>query len=1244
MIPIKPSNVKFTDAQWRAIFQEGQNILVSASAGSGKTTVLTQRIVEKLKKGVSIEQLVVVTYTQAAALEMKERLERVIKEEINQSVDDTIKRHLQMQISLLPQAYISTIHAFCLKLIRQYFYLVHLDPNCRLMSDDTEIALFKEDVWLQLKEKLYQEDSFIQLAKAYSSDKYDDSLTELVFSLHAFALSNEYPDKWLNHLSDLYTIQELGSSQLFQELIRPNVQAVIEESIAQLEYAIHFLKGESTLQKSVEILEQDYQHIYLIQQKLNQQSNFDDIYEAVQNVNFERWKGAGKKDDDTLKDLANKAKKIRDTIKDTITHLQKQIFNGTQDRQLELLHQQAPFIEEVVRVVKLFSERYTQAKREASVLEFSDLEHLTLDILAPIQKDGTRYESAIAKEFKEQFNEIMVDEYQDVNRLQEAILSYLTNGNNLFMVGDVKQSIYSFRLATPSLFLEKYIAYGQKSGGERIILAENFRSRGSVLQGVNFIFKQIMDKQVGDMLYDQDAMLVQGNMSFEQDEQYPLTVLLYEKEQTTPQRELLGDVDERFMIDSKAEGEITMVAHKINELIQQQVLIQDNGQKRPVTYQDIVLLVPTRKHNVIIQEIFERYTIPIFVSQADTYFQRTEVMIMMSVLRIIDNPYQDIPVVSVLRSPIVQLDENELAAIRINERTGNYFHAVLQFVNHYREKSIVQNDFHHHIYDKLCVFLERLEKWRFMAHKESLVALIWTIYQDTQFLDYVLTLPSGKQRQANLHALYEHAKSYEQTQFKGLFQFVRFIEKMQEKDNDLAEVSHIAHSENAVQLMTIHASKGLEFPIVFIMDMGKSFNKQELHKPYIFTEEYGFGSDYFNHEYKWRYPTLARIGMMQFKEKKMLAEEMRKLYVALTRAKEQLFLVGSCQNEKEYWESLEMIQEHKPITLPVASRLQSQSLLGWVSMALMRHRCANNKYLVEKHYPTELAHFPVQYTLSFYTNDALKNVLKGDAVKTTIQEWMNQQNEHFKQESIEKLIYQMHYHYPYEAATRTTSYQSVSELKRMIEDPDVLQMEMLGSNRYVVKEFKKPKFMEHAQEVNGATLGNAIHLFMQTIPLEEQITWNSIEQHIQWLVSNQLLSTQIGEKLSREQLFHFFSSSFGQYMIAHAKHVSREVPFSLVVKASQLFPNELHLDEKVLVHGIVDGYIETDEGIVLYDFKTDNVTHKNARNVLIERYTNQLSVYANALEAILEKPVKHVYICALSVNETISIEWKKWKV
>lgn len=1221
-IPLKPEGALYTDSQWQAIYDGGDNLLVSASAGSGKTTVLAQRIVETLKRGVGIDELLVVTFTELAAKEMKERIEKKIKEEINTTVDDTLRRHLQEQILLLPQADISTIHAFCLKLIRQFFHLANIDPVFSLMSDEMQKELLKEQVWQTLKEQLYEEESFQQLAKVYASDKADTTVDELIFNLHTFSRASATPDQWLDNLEMLYDVNQLEESPLVQQVVYPLLETLSFEALRQLQIAQTFVSDEPALLKWHDILSEDCQQWQVVYTACQHKASFDNLRELIHHITFKTWSTSKAVDsDEALKEMKDKAKAYRESAKETLAKLKAYVtFSG--DKQVEFAQHIRPLVKEMGRVTKLFAQAYDAEKVRRKVLEFSDLEHVALNILAPVV-NGVRQNSEATTYYQQRFHEVLVDEYQDVNRLQEAILSRLSNGKNMFMVGDVKQSIYGFRLADPSLFLEKYEAFGKNLGGRRIILAENFRSKGAVLHGVNFIFQQIMDKAVGQMAYDELAMLKEG-VPKPIDPKDDMEILLYESGKSV---ELADDGDEESIFDNKKIGEFTMVAQKIKQIL---------ANNPETNYSDIALLVSSRSHNLLIQEVFKQYDIPLVLNDSESYFQRIEVMIMLSVLKLIDNPYQDIPLASVLRSPLVKLDENELAAIRITNRKSDYYRALLSFMRAFEKGELVSNTFNNQLYRKLETFLANLTKWRQMAHREPLMTLIWTVYQDTQFLDYVLGLPAGKQRQANLYAFIEYAKSFEEAQFKGLFQFIRFVEKMAKKGRDLQEAPQTV-GDNTVSLMTIHQSKGLEFKHVFVLNLSAKFNHQDLNGKYLTTEEYGVGTDYFDVSEKWHYKTTLMQAMKEFKRQKLLAEDMRKLYVALTRAKEKLYLVGSCQSQQHYFETLANIQDVTDMLLPVGKRLNAQSFLDWISMALLRNRQSENAFLPKMTYPLALAEHPVYYTMQFYTEEQLQHHAKNlvNSSKQPFGQWfIAQQKYGDKQENIADHLAALTQTYAYQVETQTTSYQSVSELKRLVEDPDTAKMGEYGGQRYVTDDLSDPEFLTERSQVTGAQMGTAVHILMQQLPLTETMTSRLISQTLQQLVAKQLITQDIAETIDVSTILTFFETPFGRLLQSQAQHVYREVPFSLVVKAHKLFSDMTDTSESILVHGMIDGYIDTPEGLIVYDFKTDKVKESKQ---LVARYQKQLDVYAQALEAILRKPVVKKYICALHLNEVITL-------
>ncbi|MGP6147516.1 helicase-exonuclease AddAB subunit AddA [Jeotgalibaca sp. A122] len=1257
MIPPKTANDRFTDEQWQAIYQTGDNLLVAASAGSGKTTVLVQRIIEKIKNGVNVDELLVVTFTESAAVEMKERIRIAIQKAINQAVDDDQYRHLLRQTTLLPQANISTIHAFCLKVIQRFFYLIDVDPVFRIMADTIEVEMLKEDVWEELKEELYADFStdFRHLSKAYSSERNDEGLKDLIFSLYNFSRANPEPALWLDHMGQLYDVENgLEQSQLFQTLLKPQIEQELLGIIYDCNQAIH-LGGEAdetAVQR--QLLENEKNAIEAVFEAIRQ-DDYQSAYENISNLSFKTWRSATKKNE-TYRETINFMKNLRDKYKKSIQKLQENFFIRSRENHEKLIFETKHFVDEMARVTKLFNRAYWEKKLSGNTLDFNDLEHLTLEILMPL-KEGKRQPSEASLYYRNKFSEVLIDEYQDVNKLQESILYGVTRHHpeteNLFMVGDVKQSIYAFRLADPSLFLKKYEDFATSKKGERIILAENFRSRDDVISFTNFIFKQLMDKQVGQMDYDHLAELKQGNLSFPETDSCQTEVLIYLKGEgsvdTSNDNEttIQADPESIYEIDDKATGEITMVAQKIRDLMEAKTEIYDKEAKgnRVISYKDIVLLTPTKKNNLLILETFMEYGIPVVLNDSQSFFQRTEISTILSVLKVIDNPRQDIPLVAVLRSPIVGLNERQLASIRLTEPNGDFYEAVETYLGGSNEK---QNFEERDTHRKLSRFMEQLRAWRTFTKQDNLVNLIWRIYEDTLFLDYVGGMAAGKQRVANLHALYERAQKFEATNFKGLFQFIRFIERIQDRDQDLAEPTTFSEDEDAVRIMTIHASKGLEFPIVFVLDMSKRFNKKDIQGKYVFSEKYGIGTDYFDVENRLQYVSLARIALANEKEKNMIAEEMRKLYVALTRAEQKLYLVGTYDTEEKMWQEWSAVDESRETVMPNHLRLQASNMMKWVGLALYRHGSVNPDAF-SKQYRGELSVEPVKFKVSTQSEgDILGNILTVNLeeekdVDGTIKDLAEVPTgkEILKEYKLAKNL--MEATYPNQAATYTTSYQSVSEIKRLFEDPDqsqLLQVDFERQNnpgRYVEPDFPRPSFLQQVRQPTNAEIGTAVHYVMQHVDLDTPISDASISLLIQQLMTAEAIDENVARRIDGTIISGFFQTELGQRILFDHEKVHREIPFTMLMKAGNLFEGiDKNGDDNLLIHGIMDGFIEYEDHIILFDFKTDYVGDN--LDQLVNKYRGQMIVYREALEEIKKKKVTETYLCLLNIQQNILVD------
>lgn len=1218
-IPPKAPNEMYTDSQWQAIYDQGTNLLVSASAGSGKTAVLVRRVIEKIKRQqLSVDQLLVVTFTEAAASEMKERIQSALQEAINLETDQELKNHFTHQLTLLPTATISTLHSFCSKVIQRFFYLIDLDPSYRMLTDDTETILLKEDVWDELRETFYEENQeiFYRLTENFSNDRSDSGLEDLVLAMYDFARANPQPFTWLDSLVDNYRIEELVDSTLYKDLIRPQVLTALGEIHQTYQWMESASQGSDELQKITDLAKNEAAITLQIQQAMTE-DRLDDAFKIFEQLKFSTYPSPRKKEVKELYgDVIAECKIYRDQAKKNLQEIQAMYFSVSPNEQVERLQEALPIVEELVRVEKSFIASYSDKKREKGMLDFNDLEHFTLQILQT-QIEGDRPAETY---YRQRFTEVLVDEYQDINQLQETILQELSSEKpgNLFMVGDVKQSIYGFRLADPTLFIQKYHDFAEEEGGRRIILAENFRSRKEVLDFTNLIFTQLMDQAVGQIEYDQQAELINGFTAFPPKETFEPELLVYQKK---------GEVPE--WIEDKAMGEVFMTATKIRQLIDQGFEIYDKKIKamRPVRYEDIVLLTPTRSNNLTILEVFKQLGIPLAISDTQNYFQSTELRIMISLLQIIDNPYQDIPLAAVLRSPIVGLQEEALAQIRLALPQKEYYQAVQLY-------SEVNTD---EIAKKLTQFLEQLNQWREYARRESLSDLLVKIYNETAYLDYVLGMPAGQQRHANLLALIERAKDYERSSFRGLYQFIRFIEKMQEKEKDLGEPP-TEELVDAVRVMTIHGSKGLEFPIVFLMDMSKSFNLQDTRKNYVFDERLGLGVKLLTPDDRIRKETLLFQTVKQKNLNKLLSEEMRKLYVALTRAEQKIYLVGSYDDQEAALKTWSKGALNEQTVLDAGLRSgQKDSYFDWVGMTLFRHpkmEQYQTEYSINQ--PARIKNHPATFSIDFVEPQKI-----AEAVQSYLPEIKTLEIPQGVID-IQPLKKRLLFNYPYPEATKTTSYQSVSELKRLYDDPDNRETLELNEStqrqnhyRFTETELSEPRFLRTKKELSPAEIGTATHLVMQLLSLKVRPQKKMIEELIADLVERKALTLEIAEKIAIDSILAFFDSEIGNYVIKNADFLYREEPFAMLMPANQLFKDYQNQDE-ILIHGIIDGYLEFEDHIVLYDLKTDYYTEKREPQ-LLARYRGQLHLYKDALEKAKNKPVTNAYLIFLQGNKAIDL-------
>lgn len=1241
------AKINFTPAQKSAIQEKGANILVSASAGSGKTRVLVERVLHHLQTGIEIDRMLIVTFTDAAAVEMRERIQGALQKEIA-TASSAKKQWFVTQLTKLNTANISTLHAFCLHLIQRYYYLIGLDPVFRLLSDETERELLREDVWGTVREEFYSQNDpvFEQLTQNFSNDRSDEGLTALVFRTFDFSNAKAAPSKWLKQLAvDYQTEGALTTGELYQKKLLPVFKEQLEQAVAELQTAQEIVT-QAALPKFTEILEADQKQLGQLQSQLTT-SSWNTLRAAFQGFTFKRAPVL-RKLEPVQKAAKDEVLAQRQHAKNIVSELSERYFLLEEEQLKAILLDSKKLIAKLGQVVHTFARAFAAEKKQRHLLDFNDLEHLALKIL----QTNTQEARQVRADLQQKFSEILVDEYQDTNQLQETLLQLLTKPDkgNLFMVGDVKQSIYGFRLADPALFLQKYHAYAHDdSQGKRIVLAENFRSVKDVTAFTNLIFMQLMDKQVGGLDYDQNAQLRYG-ATYYPELNTTTQILLYEsgtQEKTTTHE--LEPFDEHFVAESAAAGQIRLTAQQIKQLLAQKRTIYDRqqGQERLMQYSDIVLLVPTRNNNLLIMSEFQQAGIPIDVKDAQNYFQTTEIQIMLSFLKIIDNPYQDIPLVSVLRSPIVGLKENALAYLRINEKTGDYYQAVKHFWLNFDPQK--EGPFGHAVYEKISRFLEMLTELRKLAHQNQLADLIWKIYDDTGFLDYVGGMPGGAQRQANLHALYERASAYEKMSFRGLFQFIRFIDKLQKREKDLAAANSKV-TQNAVQVMTIHGSKGLEFPVVFLLDTTHQFNERALREDYLLDDTEGIGITWLSPTERVKVETLPKLVINERQQRKNAAEQMRLLYVALTRAEQQLYLVGAYQSRDEALSKWQKAFQSSTVTLNSSLRQGAKSFMDWIGMCLIRRQQSLEQFSLTQKAVPALEKNAARFKISFVAADELQSTSQA-----ADHDWFKKLAQ--KQEPVlsaqanatfEKAKQLLEYNYPQLELTRTTAYQSVSDIKQLFGDPDEDQLQHLDDfgalqtptrgHRIVQREFALPEFMEQKETVTSAQVGTATHELLRRVALEHAPTAAELKKLLRQLVTQGNITKSVAQKVNLQNVQHFFTTTLGQLLLQPQTVVKREVPFAALISAEQLFPVTATKDA-ILLHGIIDGYARTPTEIVVFDYKTDflQAGDETKKAALVKRYRGQLNLYALALESILGQRVTKRYLYLLATGETVAL-------
>lgn len=1185
---------KKTAEQIEAIYTAGQNILVSASAGSGKTFVMAERILDQLARGVEISQLFISTFTVKAATELKERLEKKISQQIQEIDDVDLKQHLGRQLADLPNAAIGTMDSFTQKFLGKHGYLIDIAPNFRILQNESEQLILKNEVFHQVFEDHYQgenKESFSRLVKNFAGRGKDErGLRQQVYKIYDFLQSTSSPQKWLSN-SFLKGFEEADFTSEKEKLTEQIKQALWDlESF----FRYHLDNDAKEFPKAAYL-----ENVQLVLDEigsLNQESD-SEAYQAVlaRVVTVSKEKNG--------RALANSSRKADlKPLADAYNEERKTQFAklGQLADQITILDYQERYHGDTWELAKTFQnfmsdfvEAYRERKRDENAFEFADISHYTIEILENFPQ--------VREAYQERFHEVMVDEYQDTNHIQERMLELLSNGHNRFMVGDIKQSIYRFRQADPQIFNEKFQRYAQNpQAGRLILLKENFRSSSEVLSATNHVFERLMDQEVGEINYDSMHQLVFANTKLTPNPENKAEFLLYDKDDS-------GQEKEESQLETRLTGEMRLVIKEILKL----------HQEKGVAFKEIALLTSSRSRNDQILLALSEYGIPVKTDgEQNNYLQSLEVQVMLDTLRVIHNPLQDYALVALMKSPMFSFDEDELARLSLQKAADKVQENLYEKLLHAQKQETELKDLiHTALADKLNQFMVILDSWRLYAKTHSLYDLIWKIYNDRFYYDYVGALPNGPARQANLYALALRADQFEKSNFKGLSRFIRMIDQVLEAQHDLASVA-VAPPKDAVELMTIHKSKGLEFPYVFILNMDQDFNKQDSMSDVILSRKNGLGVKYIakveTGAVEAHYPKTIKLSIpsltyTQNEEELQLAsysEQMRLLYVAMTRAERKLYLVGKGSREKLEAKEYPATENEK---LDKHTRLQAKNFQDWV-------------WAITKAFSKDNLNFSYRFLGGDQlTREAIGQLENKSPLQDSSQS-SNRQSETIK-EALEMLKEVEVYNTLHHAAIELPSVQTPSQIKKFYEPVmDMEGVEITNQTQSPEKQisFDLPDFSTK-EKVTGAEIGSATHELMQRIDLSQRPTLASLTETLKQVQT----SPGVRDKINLSKILAFFDTPLGKEILTNTDHLYREQPFSMLKRDQKS-------QEDFVVRGILDGYLLYEDRIILFDYKTDRYDEPSQ---LIDRYRSQLALYGEALSRAYSIQNIEKYLILLGKDE-----------
>ena len=1291
--------VKWTPEQESAIIApkdsslDNQTLLVAAAAGSGKTAVLVERIITRLKdmdNPLSVQELMVVTFTKAAAQEMSARIGLALAKAMESTDDAAMQERLERQLNLLPSAHISTLHSFCQWVIRSYFYKLDINPTARI-GNEAEMALLQQEVLADLLTKSYEEGLYniYELADFFSDDKSDAGLTAKIMSLYNYAMSLANPDGWLRKALEPYkeAMTANPSDTLWGQYMWDQHVAVIDRIRERLERMEQILLDPVGPHKWQNIYDNQLAALGM----LSGAETWDDMGEACKHTDTfikDRFNKLGEEVDPSLQ---AEFKSLGSQNKDDLKAMQAAVFTVPEATLQEQFKAQYPIIKGLVELTIAFHKAYRDMKQEQGIMDFSDLEHLCLALLVEPGTEDDPQPSDVAKELQDTFKEIMVDEYQDTNGVQETIINLISRVDNRFYVGDVKQAIYSFRMADSSLFMEKYNTYGGTDAVERRIdLAKNFRSHENILAATNFLFYQIMTEEAAELNYTEAESLIPGRIVEDAPEDWiggdvELQLLDVSKDTLSASE---SDEDEGGDPENN-ERELDFIIQKIKEIHGAKKKVQNpDGTFRQIEWRDFAILRRSLAGwGARAVEAMRQAGIPAVVNERDGYFEAQEIQLLLALLSIIDNPEQDLPMAAVLHSGLVGLDANELGALRLSGK-GSLWSLMPAYAEEAQD-------------ERLLAFIGHMERWRTLSRRHGVTDLLWDIYESQDYVNYVGAMPNGLVRRANVLALYDRAKGYEASGFRGLFRFLRFVESLRDSNQDMPLANVVSEADNVVRLMTIHKSKGLEFPVVFLSGVQKGFNMIDLRSELLIDKNAGLGLKGYFPDIRVSFPTMPWFYVKDVKEAALKAEEERILYVALTRARDKLIMTGyfkGFKNAKGKLSTLgELIKNAASVEgqqLPTDIITQANTYLEWLIMGFARHLDGGNPLRVAIEYegPTyfDLPDKKCRIKVEIHDGSLYGDLdYKADIDETTI----NKVRELQAVNSVElpsEIEDRFNYTYPYSDATRRTAKISVSELKRRFQERELeagtidtlnepivtvdtgakravsdailgqaIKLDPKSSANVETKNTnaaglpiteasgvtvssdelansvfgRKPQALQSEEDVlTGAQWGTLMHEAMQWLPLA-QYTQASLTKELDALVTKGTFTEEERNLLSDTSLYKFFNSDLGKRLI-NAKRIERELPFSMLFEGKRVY-DTLEDGENLFLQGIIDTAFEEDGEWVLVDYKTDRV--KSGED-LIKRYKIQMDLYKEALQRLTGMPVKACYIYSFRLHDAIIID------